>query len=97
MRNANNRDDLGEVVNNSDPIENCHLIDEQDIYLQILDPKYNFDFSNPKNPTNVYNILFREWDPETWKMGNLYEIAVDKNATANKLATFLVENVFPHI
>ncbi len=41
--------------------------------------------------------MVREWDPETWKFGPLYEIKVDKNAYSNKLAIFLSDKVFPNI
>lgn len=42
-------------------------------------------------------MLFREWNPETWEFGHLYEVSVDKNANANKLTGFLADKIFPHI
>ncbi len=36
-----------------------------------------------------YNILVREWRPDTWEFGPLYEVQVQKTITCNKLAEFL--------
>jgi hypothetical protein len=41
--------------------------------------------------------MVREWDPETWLFGPLYEVRVDKQAYSNKFAIFLSEKLFPHI
>lgn len=46
---------------------------------------------------DVYHIMVREWDPDTWLFGPIYEVAIDKNCYSNKLAIFLSANIFPHI
>jgi LmbE family N-acetylglucosaminyl deacetylase len=39
----------------------------------------------------------REWNPQTWELGRLYEIKIDKNEKANKLSQLLSENIYTHI
>ena len=52
---------------------------------------------NFKDPNNCYHILVREWNPDTWMLGPMFDVKVDKQAYSNKLAIFLSEKVFPHI
>ena len=40
-------DDIGEVIHECEILENCHLYDEKEIYMQILDKSRSFDFINP--------------------------------------------------
>lgn len=78
-------------------MENCYLFDDKEMYMQIINPSNSFEFINPLQPNNCYHILIREWNPETWEMGTLFEIKIDKSTYASKFATFLSEKVFPHI
>jgi hypothetical protein len=45
----------------------------------------------------VFHILVREWDQQTWALGPIYEVRVDKNLHASKFSQFLSDKVFPHI
>ena len=42
-------------------------------------------------------MLVREWRPDTWEFGTLYEVQVDKMYTCEDFANFLHSNYFPHI
>jgi len=55
------------------------------------------DLVNANHPENCYHILFREWDSESWELGPVYEVKVDKAVTGTRLGTFLGTTVFPHI
>eukprot|EP00347_Sterkiella_histriomuscorum_P024007 403332628 len=90
-------DELGDVMRDSEIIDNYDLYEGKQLYLEIIDQNQSFDFVNFKDPNNCYHILVREWDPETWKFGRVFDIKVDKQAYSNKLAIFLSEKVFPHI
>ena len=63
----------------------------------MIDHSKTFEIVKETNPNDCYHILIREWDPESWLLGPLYEVRVDKNLYANKFAAFLTEKVFPHI
>ena len=39
----------------------------------------------------------REWDSETWELGPVVEVRIDKSTHASKFGSFLVANVFPHL
>jgi hypothetical protein len=65
--------------------------------VQIIDPERTFEFVNDLAPYNVFHILIREFDPETWQLGPLYELKLDKNLHANKFAALIQEHVYPHI
>ena len=67
-------------------MDNLDLFDGKEIYLQIVDLTKEYSFVNQKDPKNCYHILVREWDPETWLFGPLYEVKVDKQAYSNKFA-----------
>jgi hypothetical protein len=41
---------------------------------------------NELNPDNAYHILVREFDPESWQLGQLYEVKIDKNIHAGKFS-----------
>ncbi|CDW75353.1 ubiquitin carboxyl-terminal hydrolase [Stylonychia lemnae] len=90
-------DDFGDVLKDADSLENFDIFDGKQIYIQEIIPDRTFDFVNAKDPSNCYHVLFREWDPETWQYGPLYEVRIDKQAYLNKLAIFLADKVFPHI
>ena len=88
-------EDLGEVIADNDIMENFYLYDGKEFLLQVLDPERNFEFVT--NPNNAYHILIREWNPQTWELGPLKEVKVEKSCYATKFHTFLCEKVFPHI
>lgn len=71
-------DDLGEVINDGDIMENYYLYDEKEIYVQEIIPERNFESINSLNPNNVYHVIVREWNPDTWKLGPVYEVKIDK-------------------
>jgi hypothetical protein len=48
-------------------------------------------------PHNAYHVLVREWNPQTWELGPLFEVRIDKNERASNLSAFLTTHVFPHI
>lgn len=72
-------DDLGEVIHDCEILENYHLFDEKEIHMQILDKNRSFDFINVNQPDNCYHILLREWNPETWELGPVMEVRLDKS------------------
>ena len=41
--------------------------------------------------------MIREFDPETWELGPIYEVKLDKNLHANKFASLIQEHIYPHI
>ncbi len=43
------------------------------------------------------NVLFREWDPESWEFGPIIEVKIDKQCYSNKLAQYLSEKVYTGI
>jgi hypothetical protein len=56
-------DDLGDVINDLSSLENQFLYDEKEIYMQIIDPVLNLDFTTDTTANNAYHILVREWNP----------------------------------
>lgn len=59
-------------------MDGLDLFDGKEIYFQIVDNSKEFTFVNIREPNNCYTILVREWDPETWMFGPLFEVKVDK-------------------
>lgn len=90
-------DDLGEVIHDDQSMDTFYLYDDKEIYLQEVIADKNFELINPNLPSNVYHIIVREWNPETWQLGPIFEVKIDKNMHASKLSNFLSEKVFPHI
>lgn len=82
LRNPKN-DDLGEVMlyNDEDLLEKYFLFDGKEFLVQKAFTKVQ--------EASVYNLLVREWNPQTWEFGTLYEITVDKLLSYDKLAVFL--------
>ena len=37
----------------------------------------------------VYNILVREWNPNTWEFGPIHEVQIEKMITYKALGEFL--------
>lgn len=95
MRNPK-ADDLGDVIADNSTMEHQFLYDEKEIYLQIIDKERTFDHFS-KLVHNTVHILVREWRPDTWALGPLYEVRVDKDIIASKFSIFLTDKVFPHI
>ena len=106
MRNPKN-DDLGDVLHigleedhKEQLLENYHLYDGKEFLVQKVDPDYfvsQVDAFTLNEAGMVYNILVREFKPETWEFGPTYEVQIDKMITCDKLADFLQANLFPHI
>jgi len=72
-------DDFGEVVQDSEIMENCDLFEDKSVYLHITREKDRyFEFVNAKDSSNAFYVLFREWDPESWSFGPVIEVKVDK-------------------
>ena len=44
-----------------------------------------------------FNILVREFKPETWEFGTLYELQIRRTITCSQLAEFMHKELFPHI
>ena len=79
-------DDIGDVISDTSSLENQFLYDEKEIYLQIIDKEKTLDLTNDINKHNAYHILIREFNPSTWELGAIYEVKIDKNATASKFS-----------
>jgi hypothetical protein len=90
-------EEFGEVMNDNELVENYYLFDDKEIFLQIVDRTKTFECLNESNPNNAYHILIREWNPETWQLGQLYEVKIDKMIYASKFTQFLADKVFTHI
>ena len=90
-------DDIGDVISDTSSLENQFLYDEKEIYLQIIDKEKTLDLTNDINKHNAYHILIREFNPSTWDLGAIYEVKIDKNATASKFSQAVSEKLFPHI
>ncbi len=97
IRNPKSEGDFGELLNDCDILENCHLYDEKELFVSKQNKDRQFDFVNKINPDNSHYILFREWDGETWELGPVYEVRVDKSISGTRLGKLLSESVFPHI
>jgi hypothetical protein len=67
-------------------MENYYLFDEKEIYFQIINPEKTFECVNTLQPNNAFHILVREWNPETWLLGPLYEVKIDKMIQASKFS-----------
>lgn len=59
-------------------MDNFDLFDGKEVYFHIMNRERTFEYVNKRNPDNAYHILVREWNPESWEFGPLYEIKVDK-------------------
>lgn len=57
----------------------------------------NLDFTTTLNSNNAYHILVREWNSQTWQLGPLYEVKLNKNEKANTFSNLLSEKIFTHI
>ena len=90
-------EDIGDVIADNSSLENQFLFDEKDVYMQIVDPERTFEFINDLSPYNVLHVMIREFDPETWQFGPIYEVKLDKSLQASKFASLIQEHIFPHI
>ena len=45
----------------------------------------------------AYNLLVREWRPDTWEFGLMYEVQFEMMLTCSRFAEFIQANLFPHI
>lgn len=71
-------DDLGEVIFEGETMDSYYLFDEKEIFLQKIVPDRNFESISHISPHNAYYIIMREWNPETWQLGPIYEVKIDK-------------------
>jgi hypothetical protein len=63
-----------------------------------LEKSKQFEYVNPNhNNDNCHYVLFREWNPETWELGPVIEVKVEKIAIASKFGVFVGNTVYPHI
>jgi ABC-type Fe3+/spermidine/putrescine transport system ATPase subunit len=90
-------DDIGDVICDTSTLENQYLYDEKEIYLQIIDKEKTVDSTGEISQHNAYHIMIREFNPETWQLGPIYEVKVDRNATASKFSQLVSERLYPHI
>lgn len=92
LRNPKN-DDLGEVLppeNDGIQIDSLFVYDGKEFIVQISDK-----LIEPCEKT--YLILVREWKPDTWEFGPLFEVGVQRMMSCDQLALFLQANFYPHI
>ena len=82
-------DDIGDVLLDNTSLEYQYLFDEKDIHVQVVDQEMTFEFVNDHAPFNVFHVMVREFNPETWELGPIYELKIDKNLQANKFAALL--------
>lgn len=99
LRNAKNND-FGPICKEfTNDGEECQvhelgIWDNKEFYVQKTEHEHQL---YQKFDGNVYNILVREWKADTWELGPIYEVQIDKMLTYQKLCEFLVQNVFKHI
>ena len=82
-------DDFGDVLKDGETFEHADLFDGKELFLQKVIAERTFEFIPPtaRGPNKeVYHTLFREWDPDTWELGPIFEVALDKQCYSNKLA-----------
>ncbi len=56
-----------------------------------------YTFVSELSPNNAYHFLIREWNGQTWELGPIYEVKIDKNEKASRLSALLSENIFKTI
>lgn len=83
IRNPKIDNHIGEVVKENDNLDNLYLFDEKQIYIQVLVPEEQFSCVGRSNAECVH-VIIREWNAQTWQIGKLYEVKVDKNLSASK-------------
>lgn len=42
-------------------------------------------------------MFIREWNPQTWALGTLYEVQIKKTMRCDQFADYIQQNLFPHI
>ena len=78
LRNPKN-DDLGDIITSKEEQEEAldayFLYDDKEFLVQKIDE--NLNISQIKDDTeSSYTILVREWHPDTWAFGTLYEVKI---------------------
>ena len=100
LRNIKNAD-LGSIVRTSTAdgeectIEDFVLWDNKEFYIQKADHENLVEQS--RDLGRVYNILVREWNADSWELGPVHEVQVEKMIKCCDLAQFLHDNLYPHI
>lgn len=62
-------------------MESLHLFDGKEMFLQrIEEPLLTYTNHNIAVADSFYNVLIREWNPETFEFSDLKEVRVSKNA-----------------
>jgi len=82
---------MGDVIADGSSLENQFLYDEKDIYLQFVDPSMTFNLVTDLH--TAYHFLVRVWDGQSWSLGPVFEVKVDRNEKASKLALLLSERL----
>lgn len=101
LRNPKN-DDLGDIiaVNGSTSeslLSTLFLHDGKEFLVQKLNPDEQVSQIDINSQDPSYTFLVRQWNPQTWEFGTLYELTIDKTLTCNKLAEFIQANLYPDI
>ena len=78
LRNPKN-DDLGDVITKKEEAEegldSFFLYDDKEFLVQRIDEEHQI--TQIKDDTeSSYTILVREWHPDTWAFGTLYEVKI---------------------
>lgn len=71
-------EDLGEVIPDAEIMENYYLYDDKEIYVQEIIKEKNFEQQTATTMSNFYHIITREWNPQTWQLGPIFEVKIDK-------------------
>lgn len=74
--------------------DGCHLFGGKELLVQA-----HHETLIPKTPVQpgMYNLLVREWNPDTWAFGKLHEVQIERKTSCAQLADFLQAMIFPHI
>lgn len=90
LRNPNY--DIGQVIQDTDRVENLFFFDGKEVYVQ----KVCHRFVPYLGKTEVLQILVREWHPDTWSLSEIKLIEFPKKAKTFEFAQYL-QSMYPHI
>jgi hypothetical protein len=83
IRNPMNNGDLGEVIRDTDLMEDLYLHDGKEILLQIDDSE-TFIPSEIESKDYV-NVVVREWNASDWSLGPIKEVQIPKQSKSHDL------------
>jgi hypothetical protein len=78
-------------------LDGFFLFDGKEFQIMNAKSEYRLHLS-PETPLDqCYSLLVREWRPDTWEFGTLFEVSINKVLSCSQLAELLHRNLYPHI